>query len=102
MEYRVSRELFLCRILYWSQNKIYLCEPFIYLLCILCDYKNSLKFSTKAIYYLIYCFLFTDEEKEMPTIVEVEYPQLPIVAEKGKYYYHGIVYIKYYRNEKNN
>ncbi len=34
----------------------------------------------------------------MPTIVEVEYPQPPVAAEKGKYYYHGVV--KYYRNEK--
>ncbi len=44
----------------------------------------SLKFSTKAIYNIIHCFLFTDEEKEMPTIVGIEYPQLPIVTE-GKF-----------------
>ena len=36
--------------------------------------------------------MFTDEEKEMPTIVEVEYPQPPIAAEKGKYYYHGVLW----------
>ena len=38
----------------------------------------------------------------MPTIVEVEYPQLPIVAEKGKYYYRGIILVKYCRKEKSN
>ena len=91
LKYNWNTILFLCRILYWSQNKIYLCDPFIYLLCILCDHE-SLKFSTKAIYYLKYCFLFTDEEKDYPTIVEVEYPQLPIAAEKGKYYYYGVLW----------
>ncbi len=35
----------------------------------------------------------------MPTIVGIEYPQLPIAAVKGKYYYHGML-VKYNRNEK--
>ncbi len=37
----------------------------------------------------------------MPTIVQIEYPQLPIVAEKGKYYYRGIILVKYYTKRKN-
>ncbi len=35
----------------------------------------------------------------MPTIVGIEYPQLPIAAVKGKYYYHGML-VKYNGNEK--
>ena len=35
--------------------------------------------------------MFTDEEKEMPTIVEVEYPQLTFATERGKYY-HGVLW----------
>ncbi len=38
----------------------------------------------QAIYNITHCFLYTDEEKDMPAIVEIEYPQLPIVAE-GKF-----------------
>ncbi len=34
----------------------------------------------------------------MPTIVRIEYPQLPIAAVKGKYYYHGML-VKFNRNE---
>ncbi len=61
--------------------------------------KGPQIFYKSNLYLVIYCFLFIDEEKEMPTIVGIEYPQLPTAAVKGKYYYHGML-VKYNGNEK--